>query len=259
MIVLVFLVCLAASIIGGICGIGGGVIIKPVLDAMNIMSVSTVSFLSGLTVLAMASISVIKNRKGHELELKRSLPLGIGAAIGGTVGKWLFEQIKTIVLADQIVGAVQALVLGILVLGTLLYVHFRSKIASKNLQSKGICVLIGGALGLLSSFLGIGGGPMNLAVLYYCFSMDTKKAAVNSILVILLSQITSLLMTVITGKVPAFDPLILVAMVLAGAIGGFVSSKLHKKLSAETTDALFSGLLCVILAICLYNTVINLI
>lgn len=259
MIVFVFLICLAASMIGGICGIGGGVIIKPVLDAMNIMSVSTVSFLSGLTVLAMAAISVIKNRRGHELELKRSLPLGIGAAIGGIVGKWLFEQITTIVLADQIVSAVQAIVLGILVLGTLLYVHFRSKIPSKTLHAKGTCVLIGGVLGLLSSFLGIGGGPMNLAVLYYCFSMDTKKAAVNSILVILLSQITSLLMTVTTGKVPVFDPLVLTAMVIAGTIGGFISSKLHKKLSAKATDVLFSGLLCVILAICFNNAVRNLI
>ena len=51
--IIVFAVCLAASVIGGICGIGGGVIIKPVLDAMGVMSVSALQFLSGLTVLGM--------------------------------------------------------------------------------------------------------------------------------------------------------------------------------------------------------------
>ena len=43
---LIFLICLSASAVGGICGIGGGVIIKPVIDAMGIMSVSAISLLS---------------------------------------------------------------------------------------------------------------------------------------------------------------------------------------------------------------------
>ena len=42
-ILFVFVVCLCASTVGGICGIGGGVVIKPLLDATGIMSVSTVS------------------------------------------------------------------------------------------------------------------------------------------------------------------------------------------------------------------------
>ena len=61
--ILIFIICLLASVIGGICGIGGGVIIKPVLDAMGIMSVSAISFLSGLTVMSMSIISVLRQRK----------------------------------------------------------------------------------------------------------------------------------------------------------------------------------------------------
>ena len=45
-----------ASIVGAICGIGGGVIIKPVLDAFGVLDVSAISFLSGCTVLAMSYI-----------------------------------------------------------------------------------------------------------------------------------------------------------------------------------------------------------
>ena len=69
--------------------------IKPLLDATGIMSVSTVSFLSGLTVLAMALISVYKNRKTQELDAKRSIPLGVAAgAIGGFVSAKLHRKLS---------------------------------------------------------------------------------------------------------------------------------------------------------------------
>ena len=61
-LLLIFLICFSASVIGAICGIGGGVIIKPVLDAFGIMDVATISFLSGCTVLSMTTYSVIKNK-----------------------------------------------------------------------------------------------------------------------------------------------------------------------------------------------------
>ena len=48
MLYLIFLlVCFFASVIGAICGIGGGVIIKPVLDAFGVMDAAQISFLSG--------------------------------------------------------------------------------------------------------------------------------------------------------------------------------------------------------------------
>ena len=254
-ILFVFIICFAASTVGGICGIGGGVVIKPLLDAVGIMPVSTVSFLSGLTVLAMAVINVYKNRRGGEMDPARTVPLGIGAAIGGVAGKYMFSALKEAVHADKTVGAVQSVVLGLLVLGTLLYVLFKARIQTKNVGGKTVPVIIGALLGICSSFLGIGGGPMNLAVLYYFFSMDTKKAAVNSVMIILISQIASLIVTLLTGTVPAFDWGYLAAMVAAGALGGFLSARLHKKLSASTTDKLFIGLLVVIFGICIYNTV----
>ena len=41
------LVSVLASMAGAICGIGGGVLIKPVLDAFGVLDVATISFLSG--------------------------------------------------------------------------------------------------------------------------------------------------------------------------------------------------------------------
>lgn len=253
MILYVFFVCLCASTVGGICGIGGGIVIKPLLDAAGIMSISTVSFLSGLTVLAMSLVSVYKNRKTKELDVVRSIPLGVGAALGGVMGKRTFDMLKAMLGADQLLGMIQALVLGVLVLATLIYHLNRARIPTRNVKSRSLAALIGLSLGLFSSFLGIGGGPMNLAVLFYFFSMGTKAAAVNSLLIVLISQSVSVMMTLLGKGAPAFEVPVLLAMVSAGILGGMISARLHKKLSTKTTDKLFSALLVAILVICAFN------
>ena len=64
------------SVIGCICGIGSEVIIKPVLDTFGLYSVSTY--------------------------------LGIGAALGGLVGKQLFDVVKSMLEnADTVLQLLQ--------------------------------------------------------------------------------------------------------------------------------------------------------
>ena len=91
--ILFWLISFGASIAGAICGIGGGVIIKPVLDAFGVLSVSTISFLSSCTVLCMTCYSVIKGKMSGEslIDMRTGTPLGIGAAIGGVAGKSMFR------------------------------------------------------------------------------------------------------------------------------------------------------------------------
>ena len=53
-----------------------------------------------------------------------------------------------------------------------------------KVENASVCVLIGVFLGIMSSFLGIGGGPINFVVLFFFFSMSTKIAAENSLYII---------------------------------------------------------------------------
>lgn len=249
---LIFIVCLLSSTAGGICGIGGGVIIKPVVDSLGMLSVSALSFLSGLTVLSMSCISVYKQRKRRLVEMKTGTPLAIGAAIGGLSGKALFDVIKTSV-GEAPVGLIQSIALGIITLGTLFYMLYRARIVTHHVKNPILCAVIGLALGVMSSFLGIGGGPINLCVLYYFFSMDTKKAAANSLYIILFSQAASAISTAVQGKIPAFSWLLLVLMVLGGVLGGILGHKLNEKLNVRQVDKLFTALLVLIILICMYN------
>lgn len=252
-----FLVSLLSSAVGSICGIGGGVIIKPVLDATGIMSVSCISFLSGCTVLAMSLVSVYKNMRAKtaKLDLKTATLLAVGGAFGGVTGKAMFEVLKEAVQNENLVGMVQAVVLIVITLGTLVYTIYKSRIKTKEFKNAVVCIIIGVVLGVMSSFLGIGGGPINLVVLAYFFSMSAKEAALSSLYIIMFSQITSLVQTCVTGNIPAVEPIFLILMTVGGILGGIIGSRVNKKISEEGVNKLFIALMAVIVLINIYNAI----
>ena len=245
----------SASVVGAICGIGGGVIIKPTLDLFGLTSVSTISFLSGCTVLSMSCYSVGKNLISGEsrVSMKTGTPLALGAAVGGVFGKQLFSIIKELFSNADTVGAVQAACLAAITLGTMLYTIFKARIKTYQIESVSLCVAIGFVLGILSSFLGIGGGPINLVLQYFFFSMDTKTAAENSLYIILFSQIASLATTLITKSVPDFNWAALRFMVCGGIGGGVVGRAVNRKINNEAVERLFVLLMAVIICISLFN------
>ncbi len=243
-----------ASVAGAICGIGGGVLIKPLLDTFGVLSVASISFLSGCTVLSMSCYSVVKARmSGSSLvDMKTGTPLAIGAALGGVAGKMMFQYLSGLVENKDQVGAAQAGCLLFITLGTLIYTVRKDKIKTRQVTNAGICIAIGLVLGILSSFLGIGGGPINLVVLFYFFSMDTKTAAQNSLYIIFFSQATSLIASAVTKSIPSFPVLIMVG---CGILGGAAGRMINRRMDAGMVNRLFIGLMIAIMMICVYNMI----
>jgi len=256
--VLIFIICFGASCIGAICGIGGGVIIKPLVDSFGIMSVTAVNFCSGCTVLAMTTYSVARNRirKQSSFQIKTSLPLSIGAALGGILGKELFSIVKGGSGSENTVGMIQAIVLLIITVGTFVYTVFKDRVNTRQVKNIVLCVIIGLLLGVMSSFLGIGGGPINLVVLYYFYSMTTKVAAENSLYIIFFSQIANLIAIYVTRSIPSdLVILILVLMIIGGVMGGIVGRKINSSLDDKMVEKLFLLLMLVMIGINIYNII----
>lgn len=251
----VLLIAFGASVVGAVCGIGGGVIIKPLLDALGIAGVAEISFLSGCTVLSMSCYSVMKALAAKEslVKFQTGTPLAIGAAIGGILGKNLFSILRSMAAQPERVGGYQAVCLAIVTAATLVYTLNKKHIRTLQVTNPLVCIAVGLTLGVMSSFLGIGGGPINLVVLYFFFSMETKVAAQNSLYIILISQVTSLLTSIVSASVPQFHMSWLVLMVLGGIGGGMVGRKVNKKLNTAMVDKLFAGLSLVIICISCYN------
>lgn len=141
----------------------------------------------------------------------------------------------------------------IVTIGTFVYTVFKNRIHTYHMKNIYACVIVGMVLGVLSSFLGIGGGPINLVVLFFFFSMTTKDAAENSLYIIFFSQITSLVSTIVTGSVPEIQISLLIVMVVGGIAGGIGGRAINKKIEEKTVERLFIILMMVIILINIYN------
>jgi uncharacterized membrane protein YfcA len=248
------IVSLLATTTGAISGIGGGIIIKPVYDAFSGLPISTINFMSGCTVFSMSIVSLLKSRNsGVKLDKVKSTTLALGAAVGGIIGKQVFQLTRAIFKNDNLIGAGQAIILIIMTLYVFWFIKNKEKIIMKNVENLGIAAIIGFSLGMISAFLGIGGGPINIAILAYFFNMDSKTCSLNSIYIIFFSQTTSLLTTFITKTVPTYNSMDLIFMIIGGIAGGFIGSTISKRLSNKGVDKIFSVVLIVILMICTYN------
>ena len=251
-----FIISLTASIIGAISGIGGGIIIKPLLDASKSMSINTISFLSGCTVLAMTTVSLVRNRNGEvNLNLRLSTFLGIGAAIGGILGKELFDAAIRFFATQSIVGIIQSSLLLLITISVFLYMRFKEHIHTKQITSSMIAILIGFVLGIISTFLGIGGGPLNIALLYYYFSMDGKTAALNSLYIIFIAQAASLISAFLEKSIPTFEPFTLFVMIIGGVAGALIGYSINKKLVTRHVEVFFCWVLVVIAFINIWNII----
>ena len=251
----VYLVAFLASLLGPLCGIGGGVIIKPVVDAMGVLPVATVSFLSSVSVLTMSLATLGQNAvsRTSRVDAASMLPLALGSAIGGVAGKVLFNRLIVGLPSSDLVGAVQALLL--IVLSGLVFVYTLRKtcIRGMHVSSVGVKAGIGAFAGACWSFLGIGGGPFNLAILTFFFAMETKEAAQSSLFIIAFSQGASLIYSLSLGGLPEFEFAALVGICLAAVIGSVAGRRIAKRISSAATDRLYLCSLVLIAFICAYN------
>lgn len=252
MIIVFVFVVLSASIVGSISGIGGGVIIKPVMDAIFDLTTTQISFLNGTTVLTMTAVSLIKGRS--ELKINpQILMLSIGGAIGGILGKQLFRIIKENTANEFYLGFIQNIFMVLITLIVFIYVLNKAKITTKEFKSLFFSLAVGLFLGLISAFLGIGGGPINIMILSYLFSFDTKDAALMSLFIIFFSQIFSLVTSFITRTIPSFDLSLLFIMMFCAVIGSLVGRKISQKMDDKAVDRLFLCLMILIISLSLFN------
>ena len=248
--IIVFLIVLLATLLGAVTGMGGGIIIKPVLDAANLYHIETVNLLSSITVLSMCAVSLIKGMRGGFKLNTGMVCLSIGAAFGGLLGKQLFDVLtgKTSDAGSKGFQAVLTLIL-------LAAIFFRRYYPSLHVKNKPLLIMAGAALGTVSAFLGIGGGPFNVVVICMLFSVSGKEAVLYSLFTIFFSQTVALSATAISGGLSGFDFSPLLYMIPAGVGGGFLGSALHKKLSEKTSDKAFWFAVLLVTGITVFNIV----
>lgn len=251
MLLLYFLIALIASLIGALAGLGGGMIIKPLLDLLNHFDAQAIGILSSLTVFSMSVVTLsIQTVKGARLR-GAMLYIATGAALGGMVGKSAFRIFMSNIGSDNLAKGYQALLLLLVLVFSLLMSDI--VIESKHLHNPLAYGASGLLLGILSTFLGIGGGPLNVAMLVTLFSMPRRDAVYSSIFIIFASQGVGLISGALSGIYMGMDFRMAFALIPGGVFGGLLGSALYRHLKIDHIMVVFNAVTLGIILLSIFN------
>lgn len=251
-------VILAATTLGAFVGLGGGVIIKPVLDFIGAEPRMQVDFLSAVAVFTMSVVATTKQiRNKVSFDKKIILFIAFGSIAGGILGSFCMDALGA-VAHQGLIRSVQAFTLALLLTAVCIYVAKDRK--AFHIRNNFAIILVGLSLGFIASFLGIGGGPINVAVLTLFFSMNVKDSAVYSVAIIFFSQLSKLITIFATsGILPyAHQWKTLVFILPMAVLGGIIGSKFNRKFDDKTIRKTFVAVMILLIILNVYNGIFQL-
>ncbi len=214
-----------STVLGALVGVGGGLIIRPMLGLLGIAK-SLAVFSSAITVLAMAVMNIITViRRGAKIEFKGTTILAFGSVAGGFFGGSLLVYVN-----ERVVGILYIFAMILVLLSVIL----RSKFKGEAVKNPFIQAFIGLITGTLSGFFGIGGGPFQMTAMLFFFKLE---AAVQSIFITLLTTVSSLVRYGLNGYA---DFSLSIYMIPAAIAGGFIGGILNRRLSSSFVSKLFN-------------------
>ena len=252
--ILYFFIILLVISTSAIAGISGGVVLRPVFDLIGYHDVLEIGFYMGVAVLTMTISSTLKQIKmGTKIKIDKSLLLAAGAVTGGWLGQTLLEWLATYINTDAI-----QMTQNIFSLIALVFVLVVTRPGMKKFSLTGPhwYALAGFGLGLFASILAIGGGPINVAAFTIIFGITLKEATVYSITTILFTQLSRLTtMGLANDGFGRFDLSLLLFIIPAAIIGGYVGGKLNVKFTDKQIMKVFKFVVTATILINVFNTI----
>ncbi len=242
-----------AGLVAGLLGVGGGLIIVPVLafvfqkQGFNPELIMHLAIGTSLATIIFSSLSSVHAHNRHGAVLwpvfTTLLPgIVLGALFGAFFAKLLSTQVLNIFFAlFELVVAVQ------------MAMNFRPKPTRQLPQAKGL-LAVGGITGVVSSIVGVGGGAMIVPFLLWC-NVTMRNAVATSSACGLPLAIAGASGFVFSGwrniGLPDFSfgfiylPALL-GVIITSVLFAPVGARLAHRLPASTLKKIFAGLLLVL-------------
>lgn len=243
-----------ATFLGALVGLGGGVIIKPVLDFIGLHSTEEIALLSAFSVFSMSIAATARHLKNKTpMNVGIVVTIAAGSILGGFCGnKAFFALLSSAALPNSVKG-LQSAILAVLLAFVIVYVS--TGVHSFHLKNKAVIFGAGFLLGMTAAFLGIGGGPINVAFLALLFSFPMKDAAVYSVAVIFFSQLSNLTTAFIDTHFAALDLKLLLFAVPCAILGGLFGARFNRKCSEKVIQEIFTAAIGAVAILSAYNAV----
>ncbi len=258
-LILSILIGAVGGFLGGIFGIGGGVVIIPLLTFVQGSNPHLYQAASLVAALLVSAGSIPRHIRAHAIRWTfalRTIPfsiatVGLGIIIGIYLPstqwlEWIFSLFLIYVAVSEVTRRLQEK-----------FAHSNTPALTERI-GWGPASIVGSAMGTLSGLLGIGGGIIAVPMMRTVNRFDIRTTIATSAFLILPTVIFAVILkfsTLSSVKTPTGDPITLsAALWLAAAlapgafVGAYIGASLVHKLPMRKLSFAFA-VLCVILAI----------
>lgn len=224
----------AAGVLGSMIGLGGGIIVVPVLTFFGFPPTLAASN-SLFAALSNAAASTISYSRQKRIDFSLGLKLGLLSVPGTVLGAYV---------SSDVTPGIFKILFGFVLISSAVYIFLRKKIETKQkIMTKQIMLFVIGAsffAGIISSFFGIGGGIIFVPLMLVGLGMTMKKAAPTSQFILLFASLSGVIVHSFLGH-----PDFLQAGLLA--IGSFVGGLIGARLSLDIRERYLQILVSVII------------
>ena len=194
-----------AGILAGLLGVGGGIVIVPVLfflfqsfgvSAESAMLIATATSLATIIPTSVSSIRSHHNKGNVDFELLKNWAAFI--LIGVLAGSWLVTRVD---------GSLLTMMFGLIATLSALNMLFRTgkSTAFQQLPNSAGQKIMGTSIGFFSSMVGIGGGTISVPLLTL-YNYPTHKAVGTAAAIGLIISLPSTLTMLALGSTPSDAP-----------------------------------------------------
>ncbi len=237
------------GVIAGLLGIGGGVIIIPILLYIAGVDVKTATAMSSVQVFFASSFGTLFNWFQKTINFRYALIFGLQSGIAYFLGSYFTNLIPDI--------SIKVIYLCSITVGIVLFFFIKRKnnnkyidltLISKKIPNKKdyfIITSIALVTGFSFGILGVGGGFLYVPLLVLLFKFPLKVAIGTSLMIVLCNAIPGIIGKLITIR---FDIYIAITLAIGAILGSKLGTYLNKKLKDIVIQIVFIVILLVIIA-----------
>lgn len=246
---------LLGGLTAGLFGVGGGVIVIPLLISLGIPPRLAAGSMN-VAIISNAADALVHDLPRRRVDWRLGLYMGGAAVLGGQAGTWALGALGKPLLVDQLIRGGFLLLLLWLAARLLRarrppservrawlalpWLRYRSPWSDQPLSALAP-LLVALAGGLVAALLGVGGGILYVPVLLAFFHRPIQDLVPVSQIAVLLGSLS-----VSTGHVlhtGNLDPRLVLILVLTGSVGTVVGSRLKGRLDSRLLEKLLAGVL----------------
>lgn len=236
------------STITSMLGIGGGVIIFPVLLYLTNTEIRTVTAISAVQVFFTSLFGTLFNWLQKSINFKYALIFGISSGI-----TYFFGSYFTQFIPDNTIKIIY--LFAVILALALFFLKRKSKDSNTDLEYAArkipnkqdyfkiipIALIAGSAFGIL----GVGGGFLYVPLLVLLFDIPLKIAIGTSLMIVLFNAVPGIIGKLLTIR---FDIFIGIAVAVGAIAGSRIGTYINRKISVKIIKIIFIVLLAVIIA-----------